>query len=268
MKKFYLVIIVAIAAIIIVGAIDQAKSEVISDYTWKPYAFGGVYIPLEKGQNYTISRMRLGVDVSRSSFVGNFDWNATKVCLHTAFGGFTDTVAGFKTTVIGGRFLNPVFHVWPGPKMLEQTRWFATITGFSLLSNGLKGTLVKGEFSVVAANYTNGTSAAMNWKKLWLYWDDMVGYGLNYTLKPSQFPNWWPEITFGYSGYKNLCPITSALARVDLTSKLRAYAQVDTDHKSTETLSGLTYVYNPNGGFIKVYYDSVSKWIAEFTFTF
>jgi len=269
MKKFNRFMMITIAIILVIGAISEVKSEVISDYNLKPYFFGGIYVPLEKNQDYTISRMRIGVNASRNSFIGNVDWNAGKACLHTAFGGFTDTVYGFKGTVIGGRFLNPVWHVWPGPRLLEQTRWSATSNYFSCLSNGLKGTLEKGKLQLIAANYSGGTSATINYGNTWLYWEDMVGFGMNLTINyPKEIAAWLPGFTIGYSHYKDGGNVMSEITGIDLTKNLRLYSQVDMNDQSTETLTGLTYVYDKNGGFAKVYYDSVSKWIAEFTFTF
>ncbi|MFA6588113.1 MAG: hypothetical protein WCT08_03520 [Patescibacteria group bacterium] len=270
MKKFNLILVVIIATILAAILLGETKSEVLSDYNLKPYIFGGIYIPTEKSQDYSFSRIRIGVDANRGSFVGNLDWNAYKSCVHTAFGGFVDTVAGFKSTIIAGWFLNPVWHVWPGPKMLEQTRWPGTTMGFSCLSTGLKVTVQKAGFCLIAANYNSGTSVAVNYGSTWFYWEDIVGFGLNTTINKPDEIAWYPTFTMGFSAYNHHGPMVTEMFRFDLSNNLRAYAQADADmdNDKVSTLAGLTYVYNKNGGFIKIYYDDVSKWIAEFTFAF
>ncbi len=239
------------------------------------HVFAGMNIPtqsVEKDQ-FRLDYVRLHVDLSNDEMKIQFrhDFASNKLQLANVsktFGYFTFTA---------GRFLDPVWYLYPEPHIMSQTAYPVSVNTFTVLDNGIGAVYTGGSVSIYASVFDcdgnrNFSASIVHKNGGGFIQKNGSRYGFGWILRESYFGD---LITI--EGGVVRSPLQNApdfeeylQGSVKINNKLSLWLQGDfqavPDNEVSRTLIGAAYQYSKNSH-CKFFYNFTEKIaVAKITF--
>lgn len=226
--------------------------------------FGAMSVPAQSGQNYSLRWARVKVDAERVQLKLRFEYDLAINKPRDIFIASNKEWRGGTATLIAGKHLNAIGHLYPSPRALRVPRYPDILNGFTVQEIGISFWYVRPGAVLRLAHYgANQVSAVAAYSGLSLFWEKGAGSGaiLNCGSR-------WLHPYLGIARYHDKRTVAFYQSYAQLWFHTRLYGQVDFGQTDDTLLAGLNHEFAKDC-FVKLFYETRKEEVlAELTFAF